>query len=193
MQLITKTILSAALLSILAANANAQSPVRGKVHATTVATTGAIQGAPIDGTITAVNVNGTPISGNTTGGGSNVSVACTEWGSVDGPERIYEFTPGTGASLTFAVAGEEDVYDPSIYILSTLGDSNSCVVGSDDEPDVYAPAVSFAAFTPGQPYYLYVDSYWDPADPDGGAISSGPFTLTVTGSLPVSLKNFSID
>jgi hypothetical protein len=151
-----------------------------------------ILGAAPDGTITAANVGGAPIAGNTDGGGSNVSVACTEWGTVAGPERIYQFTPGSGAALTFTVTGATASYDPSIYVLSTLGDGKSCIAGSDDEPSNFAPSFTVSGLTAGQTYYLYIDSYWGGAEPDP-ILTSGPFTLSVTGTFPVSLQEYKVD
>lgn len=146
----------------------------------------------IDGTITAADVNGAPIVGTTVGGTNSVPTipaAChapENWTSTAGVETVYQFTPGTAASLTFVLTSTDTAaFDPFIYILGTLGASASCVIGSDDLPTANAPSITYAAFTAGQPYYVYADSFF------GG--DAGPFTLTVTGTLPVSLQEFSVD
>lgn len=149
-------------------------------------------GGNIDGVITASDVNGAPIVGNTTGGTNSVPsipAAChpgENWTTAAGAERVYQFTAGTGANLTFVLASTDTAnYDPFLYILGTLGNSADCIIGSDDIPAVTAPAVTFAAFNAGQDYFVYADSFF--------AADAGSFTLTVTGTLPVSLQEFSID
>ena len=148
----------------------------------------AIAGCAVTGTIEDGDI-GNPIAGDTTGGTDTVSVACTEWGTVDGAEDIYSFVAGPGANLTFTVTGAADSFDPSIYLLSTCGDGTACIEGSDDVPTAYAPSITASGLTAGETYYFYVDSYWPSSDEDG----EGPYTLTVTGTLPVELTDFSID
>ena len=175
-------IVVAAIVMTMAASASAQrtkvavSPSTAVPNGTCAAPTGEITSSP------------STFSGNTTGGSNGVDVSCTEWGTVDGPENIYTFTPGSPNNLTFTVVSSDGVYDPSIYILETCGDGTSCAAGSDDVPTVYAPEVDFSG-TAGQTYYFYVDSYW----PIGDGTEAGSYTLNVTGTFPVTLTEFSID
>ncbi len=166
----------------------------------------AIQGCSIVGTISS---SPTSLTGDTTGGTSTVDTVpnsttapapgfCSEFvaggapaGNAKGSDHIYAFTPGTGANLTFTVTGGSGSFDPMVYILSTCGDNTSCVIGADDKPSVYAPSITYAAFTPGQTYYLYVDSYYNVAG--SAALFEGLYTLAVAGTFPVELTEFSID
>jgi len=127
------------------------------------------------------------VSGTTVGGTNGVSISCTEYGTVDGPERIYTFTPTGPNNLTFQVVGGGS-FDPAIYILDTCGDGTSCLEGSDDVPSITAPSINFSG-TAGTEYYFYVDSYW----PSSNAAGQGTFTLNVSGTFPVTLTEFSID
>lgn len=127
------------------------------------------------------------VSGTTVGGTNGVAISCTEYGTVDGPERIYTFTPTGPNNLTFQVIGGGS-FDPAIYVLATCGDGTSCLEGSDDVPTITAPSLTFSG-TAGTEYYFYVDSYW----PSSNASGQGTFTLNVSGTFPVSLTEFSID
>ncbi len=129
------------------------------------------------------------ITGTTVGGTATISNVgtCTEYGTVDGPERIYTFTPTGPNNLTFQVVGGGS-FDPAIYILETCGDAKSCLIGSDDTPTITAPSVNFSG-TAGTEYFFYVDSYW----PSSNTAGQGAFTLNVSGTFPVTLTEFSID
>lgn len=192
MRNVTKSVLCSSVTAALLACAFSSTVVAAEKVRTNQAPSSVIRGAAPDGTITAANVGGASIAGNSDGGGLNVAIACTEFGTVGGPERIYQFTPGSGAALTFTVAGAAGSFDPAIYVLSTLGDGDSCLSGSDDVPSVYAPAVTVSGLTPGVTYYLYVDSYWGGAEPDP-VLESGPFSISVTGTFPVSLQEYKVD
>lgn len=179
-----------AAVGLLSAPAKARSDVDKQIGGTVFVPV-QVSGAGVDGTITEDDVNGAPIVGDTTGGVNSIPsipLACNtdNWTLTAGVERVYQFTPGSGANLTFVLTSlDTAAYDPFVYILATLGDSSSCVIGSDDTPSVNAPSITYAAFTPDQPYYVYADSYW--------SSDAGPFSLAVTGTLPVSLQEFSID
>lgn len=192
MRKFTKSLLCSSVTTVLLACAFASSAIAAQKVRSNLPPSSSPRGVTPDGTITAANVGGAPIAGNTDGGGSNVSVACTEWGTVGGPERIYQFMPGSGAALTFTVTGGAGSYDPSIYVLATLGDGESCLGGSDDQPSQYSPSFTVSGLTAGTTYYLYVDSYWGGAEPDP-IEDSGPFTLSVTGTFPVTLQEYKVD
>jgi len=139
----------------------------------------------------------TPVSysGNNSGGTNSIDAqtvdACidpTFFGGSSGPEDIYQFTPGTAASLTFAINGTGG-FDPYIYLLQTCGDVESCVAGADDEGGVNTPQFTYAGFTAGVPYYFYVDSFYGV----GTSGCCGPYTGQISGTWPVELSQFSID
>ncbi len=144
-------------------------------------------------------------NGDTTGAADTVSsipgVCNGLYTTVAGPDHIYSFTVAGGNSLTFTTTTTDDIYDLSIYMLSTCGDGNTCVVGADaclarDNDNGSCPAndstESFSAsdLAPGT-YYFYVDSFYGAAiDADR---SSGPYTVTVAGDLPAELLDFEIE
>jgi len=106
---------------------------------------------------------------------------CAGFGAVTrpGPDLIYSVTVYPGNSLTFQVnpgAG----YDVDIYLLGTCGDGATCVresdTGTEGQPETLGPVT----LTPGT-YSFYVDSIYTIDDTPG----SGPYTLSVTGSLGV--------
>ncbi|WP_150132147.1 hypothetical protein [Dokdonella koreensis] len=150
-----------------------------------------------EGTISYAGNAGQTVTGSTTGGTNNVqnvpdptgAVQCSEFTNpvnAQGPDDVWVVTPGTGNAMTFAISNA--TFDPHIYILGTCGDASSCVAGSDDEPSVTAPAIT-PTLTAGTTYYVYVDSFY----PIGDADCCGSYTLNVTGTFPVSLKEFRID
>src|SRR5690606_3285971 len=69
-------------------------------------------------TVGATNTNGTLPAG------------CSNYTTVAGPDTIYTFTTGAGASVTIS-ATTTGTYDGAIYVLGTCGTSASCVTGED--------------------------------------------------------------
>jgi len=142
-------------------------------------------------------------TGDTSAATSNVDsvpISCNGfYTTVPGPDHIYMFTVGTGNNLTLTTSTSDNDYDISTYAVSTCGDGNTCVGGSDS---------CFAVNTLGNPcgtdateafslsgvaagtYYFYVDSFYSPGNPDGR--DSGPYTVDITGTLPVQLIEFEI-
>ncbi len=134
---------------------------------------------------------------------NTIPLACNGlYSFVEGPDHIYTFDIlGAGNSLTFTTTTTDNVYDMSIYMLSTCGDANSCVIGADNclardmgngscaanDSEESFTASDLAAGT----YYFYVDSYYLTANDADRA--SGPYTLTVTGTVPAELIKFSVD
>lgn len=129
---------------------------------------------------------------------STLTSGCSDYSTVDGPEAVYSFVAGAGANLTFTVTPDASSdYDPAIYLVKTCNSgtaAGSCIAGADA---TYSPGdpetFSVSGLTSGTTYYLHVDSYWDSADPTYGTYAQGPFSLLVSGTLPVSLQEFSID
>lgn len=143
----------------------------------------------------------TPYSdtGTTTGATNIISTvpsSCTGWARVAGPQVVYSFTAGAAANLTFTVTPGNSVYDTSIYLVSTCTDGNTCVGGSDYyyQYDPTPETFSVSSLTAGTTYYLHIDSYYSTSDPAPySSFSNGPYSLSVTGSLPVQLQEFQID
>ena len=77
-----------------------------------------------------------------------------------------------------------------LFIISTCGDGNSCVVNSQDAigPGVGPEIIDPAGYASGT-YYVYVDSYYNA----GSSGSCGTYTLDVTGTIPVELVGFSAE
>ena len=131
---------------------------------------------------------------------ANPLVACSTYTQVLGPDHVYTFTAFVGNSLTFLVHPTDDDYDTSVYLTTICGDGASCETGIDA---CYARtnggnpcgAVSDETFgfvvLPAGVYYLYVDSWYAPGNPDG--YDSGSYDLTVNGTLPVELIEFSVE
>ena len=135
---------------------------------------------------------------------------CSDYTQVSGPDLIYVFSSGAGNNLAFTVTPTNATYDPAIYVLGTCGTSATCVVGADaclangqPQPagctdgngDEDIPAV-LNRFTNGT-HALYVDSFYAAGTPCGGQANNlcgtGPYTLSVTGVLPVELIDIRID
>jgi hypothetical protein len=122
------------------------------------------------------------------------------YAQVAGGDHIYTFDVTAGNSLTFTLSTSSVTYDPSIYILSTCGDGNSCQIGSDNcfstqfvqpagcQGDDSTEVINAPELTAGT-YFFYVDSFYPTDNPTS---ATGPYTLDVTGSLPVELIEFDV-
>jgi hypothetical protein len=149
---------------------------------------------------------------DTTGNVSDVNALgklCTDYAVVPGPDLVYTFTVGAANSVAFRVNPTNATYDPSIYVLGTCGDGNTCVNAADQcfrsgaaaqppgcpdgDGDEDLPAFVYEAGT----HALYVDSFYAAGASCSGQGSvqcgAGPYTLTVTGILPVHLERFEIE
>lgn len=110
-----------------------------------------------------------------------------------GEDEAYAITVGASQSLDISADLAGSTGDLALFLIGTCGDGGSCIDTSGDTigvgagPEVFdpTPITGLAAGT----YYLYVDSYYDA----GTAGSCGSYTLTINGSLPVSLQSYSID
>jgi hypothetical protein len=151
-------------------------------------------------------------SDDTTGNTSDVNllpVPCSTYAVVDGPDLVYAFTVSAGNSVAFNVTPTNATYDPAIYVLSACGDASTCVVGADacvrsgavSQPtgcldgtaDEDLPAQTYAAGT----HAVFVDSFYAAgascSGQGGVQCGAGPYTLTVTGTLPVDLQRFGVE
>lgn len=139
---------------------------------------------------------GAKFTGDTSGGANHVQdvpyPACTEYTNdtnAVGPDDVWTITPGSGNSLTFALASTSN-WDPHLYVLGTCGDASSCIAGSDDASSSNLdPGLFGLQLIPHQTYYIYVDSFY----PAGQPSASGSYVLHVSGMFPVSLQTFRID
>lgn len=151
-------------------------------------------------------------SDTTAGHTSDVSLlpaGCSNYQIVDGPDLVYSFTVTAGNSVAFSVTPTDAAYDPAIYVLGDCTDAATCVVGADacvrsgaaSQPvgcvdgtaDEDLPAQAYAPGT----HALFVDSFYAAGascSAQGGVqCGSGPYTLTVSGSLPVHLQRFGVE
>jgi hypothetical protein len=123
-------------------------------------------------------------SGNTSSATNQMlflNSTCAGFGAVarPGPDLIYSVTVYPGNSLTFQVTPGAG-YDVDIYLLGTCGNGATCVRESDTGAEGQSETLGPVTLTPGT-YYFYVDSIYTIDDTPG----SGPYTLSVTGSLGV--------
>lgn len=143
-------------------------------------------------------------NGDTTGATSTVNsipISCNGfYTTVPGPDHIYMFTVGASNDLTLTATPSNNDYDTSIYVLGTCGDGSTCVGGSDycfavntlGNPcgQDAAETVSLSGLAAGT-YYFYVDSIYAPGSTNNR--DSGPYTVAISGTLPVRLIEFEID
>lgn len=167
-----------------------------------------------EGCTTATPITALPFvdSDDTTGHTSDVSLlpdGCSTYTIVDGPDLVYTFTVTAGNSVAFTVTPTNATYDPAIYVLGTCADAVTCLVGADacyrsgvaSQPagcldgtaDEDLPAQSYAVGT----HAVFVDSFYAAgascSGQGGVQCGAGPYTLTVTGSLPVNLQRFEVE
>jgi hypothetical protein len=153
-------------------------------------------------------------SDDTTGHVNDVNAilaGCSDYAQVSGPDLIYVFSAANpGNNIAFTVTPTNPTYDPAIYVLGTCGTSATCVVGADaclangqppppgcidgnGDEDIPAVLNFFAAGT----HAIYVDSFYAAGIPcvpqNNNLCGSGPYTLTVTGVLPVELIDIRIE
>lgn len=151
-------------------------------------------------------------SDDTTGNVDDVTALaaqCSDFTQVNGPDLVYSFTVSAGNSVAFQVTPTNATYDPAIYVLGACGDGATCVIGADacfrsgaatqpsacldGDGDEDVPALTYAAGT----HALYVDSFYAAgascSGQGGVQCGAGPYTLTVSGNLPVDLHRFEIE
>lgn len=138
-------------------------------------------------------------AGTTVGGTNTVGalpVGCSDYTTVAGPDKIYLFTTTAGASVSITATPTNATFDPAIYVLSTCGTSATCVTGADATLGGAAETIAATGFAPGT-YGLYVDSFYGAGVGCGGQgnilCGDGPYNLSVTGTLPVEVTDFSVD
>jgi hypothetical protein len=141
---------------------------------------------------------GTPItgplpyadSGDTCAGTNGITSytgTCTLPYPYGGEDLIYEIALGAGNNVGFSADLTGSAGDLALFLISTCGNGASCVVNSQDAIGPGAgPEEILPASYPPATYYLYVDSYYDAGTPG----SCGTYNLTVTGTVPVELIEF---
>ena len=146
-------------------------------------------------------VNVTPLPYSSAGNSCGGTNAITNYGGAcnvalpfpyPGPEDVYRITVGATNSLNISVVVAGSAGDLALFLVGgTCGSGAGCIAPSNDTigpgagPEVIPVQTNIAAGT----YFIYVDSYYAV----GNAASCGTYTLNVTGSLPVTITNFSID
>jgi hypothetical protein len=143
----------------------------------------------------------TPFNDTSTTIGANntvttLPIACnSNYTQVAGPDVIYRFTMGpthTAVGITVTPTG----WDASIYLLTACpagtGNTGACPsgAGSDAGGTGIAETISATATNalPAGTYFLFVDSFFA-----SGPDAAGPYSLAVSGTLPVELIDFSLE
>ena len=126
---------------------------------------------------------------------TTLPVGCSDYTSVAGPDLVYSFTAGNGASLTFTVTPNSADYDTAVYVLGTCGNAMSCLSGHDTGFAGDPETIPTQAYPVGT-HAVYVDSYYAATTvcPQNGLLCGfGPYTLTISGTLPAELIQFRIE
>jgi hypothetical protein len=121
---------------------------------------------------------------------TNYTGTCTLPFPYGGENAIYQITLAAGNNVTFSADLTGSAGDLALFLITTCGNGATCFDNSEDliGAGVGPEVIAAASYTPGT-YCLYVDSYYAAGNPG----SCGTYTLSVTGSLPVELVEFSID
>jgi hypothetical protein len=140
--------------------------------------------APPSITTLPFNDTGTTTGGNNTIG--TIALGCSDYTTTGGPDKVYQFTAGASQNMNFLVTPSSG-WDPSIYVVSTCSNGDSCVTGADGGLGGTAESFTFTG-RPAGTYFFWVDSFYAT-----GTLSNGGFSVAVTGTLPVELTEFSVD
>jgi len=125
-------------------------------------------------------------SGNTCeAAGSTLAKACSNANTFNGAGvSIFQVNFGSPNNVTFTVTGA--AFIPAIALIkATCSSSTACIIDQSA-----ASGNTVAGSTTGQTagtYFLIVGDY------DVDSPGCGAFNLAVTGTLPVSLQNFSVE
>ncbi len=119
---------------------------------------------------------------------ANYSGFCSMGGlDYPGEDVVYQVTLGAGNSINLALA-MDPTDDLGLMVIGTCGDGTSCEQASDVDVLGGTEEINGLALAAGT-YYVYIDSYWTVGDP----ISCGNYALSVGGTLPVELVEFSVE
>lgn len=109
----------------------------------------------------------------------------SSFGLVPSPQNdiIYSFV-AQSANATIALSANAAAWGGTVYLMpSPCADATDIINGGNS-----AAPMAVTGLTNGATYYVIMSG-----DPGGAANACGPFTLTVTGTLPVSLQGFSVE
>jgi hypothetical protein len=133
-------------------------------------------------------------SGDTCAGGATDEFGAVCGGGIisGGPSDVYRVNVGTPNNFTIVVTPSGG-YDAAIYLVGpgTCAQTTGCPAGGDADnagnngAETIGPLSGLAVGT----YFLVVDS----TNLGAAAPACGPYTVAITSTLPVGLKNFSVD
>lgn len=134
------------------------------------------------------NTNGTfAAPGATTCGAANPFVEFPGGIGSPQPDVLYKFTANdANAVITLDTTGSPLI--PGILVLDACSDSSANIVASKTGNAGQAIQMNVSGLTNGHEYFMVVTS--KPGSPDDNC---GAFGGSISGTLPVSLQEFSID
>ena len=105
-----------------------------------------------------------------------------------GTSAVYQVNVGNPNSFSVTVTPSAGTYDHAIFMIgpNSCAQTTPCVADNDAAGPGAAESITIPANIPSGTYYLVVDS-------TAAAVGCVPSTIAVTGTVPVSLKNFSIE
>jgi hypothetical protein len=132
-----------------------------------------------------------PQSGNSCGNNTNFAgsfALCGGVGFSSTGTDAWAVTVGAGQNFTFSVTSSAFVPDIAL-LANSCADNASCVGGTDYEGAAGAPSTATSAAVTGQTagtYYLIV------TDSTATGAQCGAYSLSIAGTLPVKLQDFSV-
>ena len=131
------------------------------------------------------------VAGNSCGNNTNFSGSFALCGGVGfSTTGTDAWVVNMGASQNFTFSVTTSAFTPDIALLSgACADNSPCVGGTDYIGPNGAPSTATSATVSGNPagtYWLIV------TDPTAAGAQCGAYTLTLAGTLPVKLQDFSV-
>lgn len=111
--------------------------------------------------------------------------------SAIGTSAVYQVNVGSPNNFSITVTPSVGTYDHAIFLIGpTCAQTANCFADADNAGPGAAEVLTIPnALTPTLPagtYFLVIDS-------TSSAVGCVPSTVSVTGTLPVALKNFSVE
>jgi len=105
-----------------------------------------------------------------------------------GTSAVYPVQVGNPNNFSITVTPSVNTYDHAIFLIgpNSCLQTTPCVAEDDAAPAGQPETINIPANTPSGTYYLVIDS-------TASAVGCVPSSIVVTGTVPVSLKNFSIE